>query len=440
MKSGARVKKWSANKWAGTLLAGAFVGMLAAFPFQHTFVGGLLFATASAAAIGGMADWFAVTALFGHPLRMKWPDWMGTNIIARNRERLINELVLMVQTELLSIPNIRARLDEHNIGAVLLNYLTQHNGEKAVNDILQRLAGDVLANANIEDLAGVVQNYLLDHADSVQVSEIIADVGEWTLRNRYDDRIVEFMAAELIRLVKSRSFRTIAERLIDSALQSYESGMSRRKWVNSAAGLDAQSISDRLQRWLVRYLEEMSEADNPHRIQLKDIVRQYVLRVRTDEQLRARIEAGKMKLVNHLKGYIHIDVYISENLESFRQAAAEGAAGEDGAFPWIKNKVRQAVDHMANNPEWLDSVDRTIKDRLYAFIEQKHDYIGKLVKDKLGTYSEEELIKQVKEHAGRDLQYIRINGTLVGAFIGAVLYVLTYAVEQLSSYVGGGLQ
>ncbi|MDQ0061418.1 DUF445 domain-containing protein [Paenibacillus harenae] len=437
MKSGTRVTKLSVNKWAGMLLTGAFVGMLAAFPFQHTFVGGFLFAMSSAAAIGGLADWFAVTALFGQPLRVKWPDWMGTNIISRNRERLINELVHMVQTELLSIPNIRARLDEHNIGAVLLNYLTEHHGEKAVNDILQRLAGDVLAKADLKDLASVVQNYLLDHADAVQVSEIIADVGEWTLRNRYDDRIVEFFAAELVKLVRSPSFRLIAERLIDSALQSYEKGMSRRKWVNSAAGLSAPAISAKLQSWLTGYLEEMSDADNPHRIQLKQMIEQYVHRLRTDQHLRDRIEAGKMKLVDSLKGHIHVDAYISENLESFRQAAASGTTGVSGAFPWITNKLRQTVDHMENKPEMLDRIDQTIKTKLYAIIEQKHDYIGKLVKDKLGTYSEEELIKQVKEHAGRDLQYVRINGTLVGAFIGAVLYLLTYVVERVTSSLGG---
>ncbi|MGO4376049.1 DUF445 family protein, partial [Paenibacillus sp. MCAF20] len=197
---------------------------------------------------------------------------------------LINELVGMVQTELLSIPNIRARLDEHNIGAVLLNYLTEHNGEKAVNDILQRLAGDVMSKADLKDLASVVQNYLLDHADAIQVSEIIADVGEWTLRNRYDDRIVEFLAAELIKLVKSHSFRMIAERLIDSALQSYENGLSRRKWVNSAAGLSAPAISAKLQSWLTGYLQEMSDAHNPHRIQLKEMIEQYVVRLRTDDQ------------------------------------------------------------------------------------------------------------------------------------------------------------
>ncbi|MGO4370607.1 DUF445 family protein, partial [Paenibacillus sp. MCAF20] len=112
-------------------------------------------------------------------------------------------------------------------------------------------------------------------------------------------------------------------------------------------------------------------------------------------------------------------------------------SGESGAFPWITSKVRLAVDQMENKPELLDRIDGTIKTWLYAFIEQKHDYIGKLVQDKLSTYSEEELIKQVKQHAGRDLQYIRINGTLVGAFIGAVLYLLTYIVEWLTSSLGG---
>ncbi|MNW70493.1 hypothetical protein D3C74_498360 [compost metagenome] len=67
-----------------------------------------------------------------------------------------------------------------------------------------------------------------------------------------------------------------------------------------------------------------------------------------------------------------------------------------------------------------------MKSTLLKWVEQKHSYIGKVVADKLSTFSEEELIELVKDKAGRDLQYIRINGIGVGALIGALLYVATF--------------
>src|SRR4029453_16056001 len=164
------------------------------------------FSLFSAATIGGLADSFAVSALFGNPLRIKWPSWMGTNIISRNRERLIGELVKMVQNEILTIPNIKERLDEYNIADVLVTYLKQHGGEAGVNDILQQVADDVITTIDLQELAKTVQTFLLEHTDAIPVADIAADAGDWTIRNGYDDRIIEFMIPELIKIVKSAPF------------------------------------------------------------------------------------------------------------------------------------------------------------------------------------------------------------------------------------------
>jgi len=420
------MNKFSIKKKADLALLFSAIGILAAFPFHDTFIGGLLFSLFSAATIGGLADSFAVSALFGNPLQIKWPVWMGTNIISRNRERLIGELVQMVQNELLTIPNIRERLDEYNIADVLVTYLRQHGGEEGVNDILQQLADDVITTIDLQELAKTVQTFLLEHADSIPVADIAADAGDWTIRNGYDDRMIEFMIPELIKIVKSAPFGAVIGQIVDSAIRSYEGDKFRRKLIDFSAGLEPANISGRLQEWLVSFLQKFHAEDHPQRKQIKAFIEQFVTRLRTNEQLRSRIEAGKTNLLATIKDDIKLDVFIQRGLESIRLAAASNAEGQQVRYPWIKDKVREGITYVEGNTELLTRLDQYVKTTLLKWMEQKHSYIGKMVTDKLNSFSEEELIELVKDKAGRDLQYIRINGIGIGALIGVVLHLATF--------------
>jgi uncharacterized membrane-anchored protein YjiN (DUF445 family) len=420
------MNNFSIKKKADLALLFSAIGILVAFPFHDTFAGGLLFSLFSAATIGGLADSFAVSALFGNPLRIRWPAWMGTNIISRNRERLIGELVKMVQNDLLTIPNIKERLDEYNIADVLVTYLKQHGGEEGINDILQQVANDVITTIDLQELSRTVQTFLLEHADAIPVANIAADAGDWTIKNGYDDRIIEFMIPELIKIVKSAAFGSVIDQIINSAIRSYEGDKFRRKLIDFTAGLEAANLSGRLQEWLVSFLEKFHSEDHPQRKQLKAFIASFVARLRTDEQLRDRIEAGKETLLAAVKADLKLDVYIQRGLESLRQAAAENAEGQLARYPWIKDKVREGIAYLEGNDVLLARLDEYVKTTLLKWMEQKHSYIGKIVTDKLNSFSEEELIELVKEKAGRDLQYIRINGIGVGALIGVVLHLATF--------------
>lgn len=351
---------------------------------------------------------------------------MGTNIISRNRERLIGELVQMVQNELLTIPNIRERLDEYNIADVLVTYLKQHGGEQGVNDILQQLADDVITTIDLQELAKTVQTFLLEHADSIPVADIAADAGDWTIKNGYDDRIIEFIIPELIKIVKSAPFGAVVDQIVDSAIRSYEGDKFRRKLIDFSAGLEAANISGRLQEWLVSFLQKFHAEDHPQRKEIKAFIAQFVARLRTDEQLRSRIEAGKTTLLASVKDELKLDAFIQRGLESIRLAAASNAEGEQVRYPWIKDKVEEGIAYVVGNTELLTRLDQYVKTTLLKWVEQKHSFIGKMVTDKLNSFSEEELIELVKEKAGRDLQYIRINGIGIGALIGVVLHLATF--------------
>ena len=236
---------------ANLILMTAAAGILLSFPFQHTFVGALLFAAFSAATIGGLADSFAISALFGNPLGISWPRWMGTHIISRNRERLIRELAEMVENELLTVSMIRETLSEHSLGKALLRYLNESGGAEDIQAISQRLAGDLIGKIDTEELASGIERFLLEHADMLQVSDLIADIGDWTIRNGYDERILSYLLEQSIKIAGTEEFRKLIEQLAETAIKAYEGDKFRRRLVDYSAGLHAAAISSKLQAWLV---------------------------------------------------------------------------------------------------------------------------------------------------------------------------------------------
>lgn len=429
------MEKRSVRKRANAMLAVSAAGILAAFPFQHTFVGGLLFAAFSAGAIGGLADSFAISALFGDPLRIKWPGWMGTHIISRSRERLIGELVDMVSKELLTVEAIRATLQEHDLGGVITRYVTGREGVREARAIVKKLAGELLASADPEQLADTLRKLLADHGDALQLSDILADIGEWSLRNEYDDRILSFILKPFVQLVKSSTFKLVIQQFAATAIRSYEGDKLRRRLVNYTAGLDASSIAGKVQDWLAGFLEQLAQDDHPRRQELKQLLHSFIRRLREDEALRQRVESGKIKLIDALKPHIRLEAFLRKRLEEAKadilspQDGNEGNPAPSKLTQWLISELDHGLEQLKSRAELQRSLDTGVKTLLLSWIEEKHAYIGSLVREKLESYSERELIELVKDKAGRDLQYIRLNGMIVGTAAGIVLYLFTFWIK-----------
>ncbi|GGA41310.1 membrane protein [Paenibacillus physcomitrellae] len=410
--------------------------MLASFPFKEHFAGGLLFSAFNAATIGGLADSFAVGALFGNPLRIKWPAFMGTRVIERNRSRLIHELGHMVQHELLTTDHINARLQEYSISAILIKYLREHGGQQHITEIAERLAGELASRTDEHELAKVLQDLLFSNAEVFQLADLAADLADWTIRNGYDEYIIHFLLSELIRVVESERFRLILEQLVSSALASYEQGKFRRQFVNLAAGLEPEALSGKIQAKIADFLREMQVPDHPERVKLKLKMEQYILNLRYDPDWRAAIEQSKNKLLLALKEHVRLDPFVRGMLDALLHTSPEIMQQQEGGRPvlssWLGRKVDQTISRFESDTKLLDSFDRAVRGVLLQWIEQKHSFIAKVVTDKLNTYSQEELVAMVRDKAGKDLQYIRLNGLVIGGLVGVLLYLVSFVVGGLS--------
>ena len=138
------------NKAAITL-ALVFIGFAASLPFSRYFAGALLASGFAAALVGGLADWFAISALFRRPLGIPF----RTAVIPRNRERISQAIIDMVEKELLTRENIKATLYSYDVAALILNYLVNYGGKQHIIDLLTRISGDVLPKLNYRKIGTI---------------------------------------------------------------------------------------------------------------------------------------------------------------------------------------------------------------------------------------------------------------------------------------------
>jgi uncharacterized membrane-anchored protein YjiN (DUF445 family) len=402
---------------AGTLGVTS-LAYFAALPFAGSFVGGLAVSTFGAAMVGGLADWFAVSALFRKPLGIPW----RTAVIPRNRERLFSVIVQMVQQELLAKENIKRKIEEHDIPRVVLTYLDERGGGKTVKRMVHKLLSDVLDKVDPHEAGRFIAQFVRQDAGVIRLSPLLRSIGEWTVQTGYDQKVISFVADELANIAVTSEFRSLLTKFLAKALSRYEADRRRRKLFNSIAGLSPDNMAIFVQQRLAAWLTGIKRADHPVQIILRQRLCRYLQRLEQEPQSAQDWEKYKNSFLADL------------DIVGLTQKAIE----------WL---LRQADEHPQQMAQWFRQADRLVdqlladfqadavqqqkvsgivKQALLNFIDAHHNKIGALVRERLAQFSDTELVAFIEDKVGEDLQIIRVNGSVVGGFTGSILYCLTF--------------
>jgi uncharacterized membrane-anchored protein YjiN (DUF445 family) len=377
-----------------------------------------------AAVVGSLADWFAVTALFRHPLGLPIPH---TAIIPARREKLIETIVSMVEKEWLSPDVIGARLERLAPSALFVEWL-------ADPDHLERLAGPL--------------RHVLRRVAATLGEEEVAELVHRTIHRQLAEvPLDESIARALARLAAS-----------DSAGAAFES------LALSLANLaDRPATADELQWWLERSAEKLREGGKrvvpfflrrsvvrrkiveaacayaSSELRSSALDREHPLRVSalaTVRRFADRLVAGDpdaLAQVERLRGAIleslETGPLVRDTLGRLRDQLDEDLANPDGYLSTlVDRKLRSSLLEVLDDPERRIAIDRWVRTTVNDLLRRYHHQIGLTVRENLEALDTGSLVKQVEDRVGADLQYIRLNGAVVGGLIGLVLAVLRWAV------------
>ncbi|NDJ56723.1 DUF445 domain-containing protein [Enterobacteriaceae bacterium 4M9] len=388
---------------------------------------GLLKAASEAAMVGALADWFAVVALFR---RVPVPFISRhTAIIPRNKDRIGDNLGLFVQEKFLDTPSLIALIRRHDPAVIIGNWLRQpENARRIGQHILQVMSGflEFTDDTRIQGLLRRAVHKAIDKVDLTQTSALILE--SMTKNNRHQ-KLLDALIAKLITLIQRDSTRAFIAQQVVRWLETEHPRKAKilpTEWLGEHS---AQLVSDAVNT----LLDDISQ-DNAHQIRLAfdRITTKFIADLKSSPEMAARADNVR----HYLKNDEAFNRYLSEIWTDLRQWLKNDMLNEDSL-------VRQRI---ADAGQWLGetlTADAALRTSLNEHMEQAATrlapdfatFLTRHISDTVKSWDARDMSQQIELNIGKDLQFIRINGTLVGGSIGVVLWALSQLPGLVRLYI-----
>src|SRR5436309_902681 len=358
----------------GVLLAAAALAV-AAFPFRATSWGGFLLAVAEAGVVGGLADWFAVTAIFRRPLGLPIPH---TALIAANWELMAARVGTMVGSRVLTKEYVAqeiARVDVASLIARAAERLTSRDLDVATRELARWLAAELSPKA-AGDLVTRLRDLLLDRP----LSPMLAAAVQMAHRHGWDQRAVTALTGSLAEAFDRPAFRSTVGELVDDLLTRYRErmGVYPRFWIGLASLLgliDRERVLSALQAGLRQVAQE---PDHPVRQRLTETMDELPGRLRADSGLAARIEAAKR---DFLSTPIATRVVEDAAAALHRILLADLERPRSEVRVWIVERLERARRALAAEEDLRQQLDRWAKARMLEIVERHHQRLAEFIEN-----------------------------------------------------------
>jgi uncharacterized membrane-anchored protein YjiN (DUF445 family) len=364
-------------------------------------------AFAEAAMVGGLADWFAVTALFRHPLGLPIPH---TAIIPRNKDRIGEALATFLRENFLIPAVVARRMQRLDVAAAAGRFLQTPAGEGTrIRAGASRLIADIFDSLDDERLGGIVKGAISSRLRAMEVSPLLGHALASAIN---EDRHVPMLEAAI---------RWTARALDANEQLIREMVHKKANWILKLAGLEAK-LADAIVDGLRKLTAEMStDPAHPVRLKIEEALAQLANDLQTRAETRARVEAIKEQLLDNKSVSLWLDALWQKGREAIVKAARNPDAVLAGKLGEILKSMGGTLEKDARIRAAINQFARR------AVVGMAASYGGsivKLVSETVRGWDARTVTARLEAAVGRDLQYIRINGTLVGGLVGLILHVI----------------
>ncbi len=369
---------------------------------------GFVRAMAEAAMIGGLADWFAVTALFRHPMGIPIPH---TAIIPARKDRVARTLGAFVQHNFLTREVIEARLRGLHIGERLATWIAQPANART---IARQTASALSAGAQVlkdEDVQALIDRTLEERIRKTRIAPIAGKLlSVVTEDNRHQELLDE--AISLVARTVEQNHDLIRERV------QRESPW----WVPTAVDEKIyQKIVTSIERTLV---EIRDDPQHPLRDRFDQALRAFIDNLQHSPQTLARVEALKTEFLDaEAVRRFSASLWVDAKAALLRHAESAEASSKEGGT--IERTLTSFGEAVLADPALVQKVDEFITDIAAFLVERYQRDIADLITHTVQNWDADVTTRRIELAIGRDLQYIRINGTLVGALAGLLIYTIS---------------
>ncbi|MGZ0713168.1 DUF445 domain-containing protein (plasmid) [Coraliomargarita sp. W4R53] len=392
---------------------GALIAMAIIFAFAFAFeqeVPPLAYVRAAAEGgmVGALADWFAVTALFRHPLGIPIPH---TAIIPKRKDEIGHTLGEFVETEFLRGDVVREKLEKSSIAARLGEWLAQPQHAERVVAEASVMASGVLEALSDDDVQSIIEDLAREH---LITPEWGPPLGDWLSR---------IVAVDAHRSAVDLGFDTIAAWL-EANHAAFTGLFSRRLpgWVPSIAH---RLVDDTVYNEAVKFVAAVqADPSHPARAAIDGYLARLADNLQQDPAMIGRLEDAKSAVFDSPR----VRALAAEAWNTAKTGLLASLADpESGLRRRAASALSDIGERLTTEAALQHRVDVWVTDTAVFVVDRYRHDIASIITETVERWDADETTEKIELMVGRDLQYIRLNGTIVGALAGVTIYAVAHA-------------
>ncbi len=369
---------------------------------------GYVAAFAAAATVGGLADWYAVVALFRRPLGLPIPH---TAIIARNHLRIADTLGEFIETNFLAPDPVEKRLGEVDFAALIADWLADRERAAALARFVLQLVPQTLGAIDQSGLKGFIGKRIMTELERVELAPLAAGLlSAVTEKGRHQRLLDELLGALEKVLTNEETLAALRERIrkeLPALFNLYRAdAYLLRKIVASTSGFIQDARADRR---------------HPLRLEFDSFVTGFIERLRSSQAFARRAEGLKRDLLARPE----IAAIAEGAWDSLRTFLEQDSQATDSQIRrQLEAMLVEIGGQLARDPAIRGEINRGMVRVLADFVQSQKSGVGRFIADQVKAWDIDMLIGRIELTVGRDLQYIRFNGAMIGGLAGLALHAL----------------
>ncbi|WP_434611676.1 DUF445 domain-containing protein [Bacillus paranthracis] len=400
---------------AGISLGVMGIGFAASIPFQGTVAGEIIQGGFEAGLVGGLADWFAVTALFRHPMGIPIPH---TALLPKNRKRVTKGLIHTLENEWLTKESITNKVKEMQLAQMVLQIAEREMQSDAVKKGIVTIAEKAIVSIDTEKLAVIIEKELKTYLHTMNTSNILQVLVDQLVVQEYDEKTLDYILVKVKDWTAQDEARYQLGSLGMKAMENIKVDGFLQFTLKSFMNIvDEDKIGGILQKFIISNINSLQDADNSTRRLILAKIRQEIINVKENEALLQELENWKEKWIANWDGTDKI----KEMLEQVQQRAVTFVNNEEFADKYVIPFLQAQMNKIKEDEQTVQKIEEWLQKQVVKLVENNHSKIGKLVQENLDKLDDKTLIEMIENNVGKDLQWIRVNGAVCGFMIGLVL-------------------
>lgn len=402
----------------------------------------MLLYTTEAGLVGALADLFAVTVLFRHPFGLKWVP--HTAIIPRNRDKLVDGVVLMVEEQLLSKEMLKDKVKQLHIVNAAIAWTERRQVGQAIAEQGWKWLVYLLSKANIQGLSVQLDRYARKGLRQLNLAPYAGALLRWVLANSH----FQEWLGQLVQYVSQRASGDETKRVIRQMLEREKDkfvneGGSFARWfkqkvvqfAESADALNIDAAVETLYGDLQRFLLDLQNPKHELRVMVEEMLNKLADNLESSPDMSRTVHEWKEEMLEQLSFLPSIEAMLGavknmlvSDSEIKYVARDQHSVDYDDVKQWGVRLLESFWEWFKADEETKEKLESYVQHFISRMIDSEHAIIGRIVRKTLEDFTEQNLVYFIESKVETDLQRIRINGALIGAALGAAFFIILHGV------------